>query len=234
MCKYTTFFINCKGFGLTSRPMPGAWKGESPYSPRSQTKILISLMDALGIDKAYLIGNSAGGTVAMNTALEYPERVLGLILVDAAIYSGGGAPPWVLPLLRRPQARHVGPLVARQIAVKGDDFIKTAYHDSSLVTQYVLDGYRIPLQTQNWDRALWEFTIASYPLHLEKRLKELTMPVLVITGDDDRIVPTKDSIRLAQEIPGAKLAIISNAGHLPHEEQPEACMTAILDFIADK
>jgi len=42
-------------------------------------------MDALGIDKAYLIGNSAGGTVAMNTALEYPERVLGLILVDAAI-----------------------------------------------------------------------------------------------------------------------------------------------------
>lgn len=61
MCKYTTLFINCKGFGRTNSPMPGAWKGESPNSPRSQTKILISLMDALGIDKAYLIGNSAGG-----------------------------------------------------------------------------------------------------------------------------------------------------------------------------
>lgn len=218
-------------FGLTSRPMPGEWKGENPYSPQSQTDLVIALMDKLDIKEAYLIGNSAGGTVAMHTALNFPERIRGLVLVDAAIYTGGGPPAWIRPLLGSPQMRHVGPLIARQIAEKGDDFIRSAYHDPSLVSPEVLEGYRKPLQIHNWDRALWELTAASYPLNLQKRLKELTMPVLVITGDDDRIVPTQESLRLAQEIPGATLKIIKNAGHLPHEERPEDFMAALTAFL---
>lgn len=220
-------------FGLTSRPMPGEWRGKNPYSPEAQAAIVIGLMDALGIEQAYLVGNSAGGTVSVYTALTYPQRVSGLILVDAAIYTGGGSPAWARPLLGTPQMRHLGPLLARQIATSGDDFIRTAFHDPSLVTPQVLEGYRKPLRARNWDRALWELTAASRPLGLADRLGELSLPVLVITGDDDRIVPTEESIRLGGDIPGASLVVIPNAGHLPHEEKPEAFMQAVRAFLAE-
>lgn len=219
-------------FGLTSRPMPGEWQGENPYSPESQAAIVIGLMDALGVQKAWLVGNSAGGTVSVYTALTYPERVSGLILVDAAIYTGGGSPAWARPLLSTPQMRHLGPLLARQIATSGDDFIRTAFHDPSLVTPEILAGYRKPLRANHWDRALWELTAASRPLGLADRLDELALPVLVITGDDDRIVPTEESIRLGGDIPGAALVVIQNAGHLPHEEKPAEFMQAVREFLA--
>lgn len=218
-------------FGLTSRPMPGDWTGENPYSPESQAAIVVGLMDALGIEKAWLVGNSAGGTVAVYTALTHPERVAGLILVDAAIYTGGGSPAWARPFLGTPQMRHLGPLLARQIATSGDDFIRTAFHNPSLVTPEILAGYRKPLQAHNWDRALWELTASSRPLGLAERLDELNLPVLVLTGDDDRIVPTEESIRLGGEIPGATLVVIPNAGHVPHEEKPEEFMQAVRDFL---
>ena len=51
-------------FGLTSRPMPGDWQGESPYSTQSQVDLLFGLMDRLGVEKAILVGNSAGGSIA--------------------------------------------------------------------------------------------------------------------------------------------------------------------------
>jgi pimeloyl-ACP methyl ester carboxylesterase len=218
-------------FGLTARPMPGEWTGENPYSPESQAAIAIGLMDALDIQKAYLVGNSAGGTVSVYTALTYPERVAGLILVDAAIYTGGGSPAWARPLLGTPQIRHIGPLLARQIATSGDDFIRTAFHDPSIVSEEILAGYRKPLNAHNWDRALWELTAASRPLGLAERLDELNLPVLVLTGDDDRIVPTEESIRLGGEIPGAMLVVIPNSGHLPHEETPDEFMQAVRDFL---
>ncbi len=218
-------------FGLTSRPMPGDWTGENPYSPEAQAALVIGLMDALGVEQAYLVGNSAGGTVSVYTALTHPERVSGLILVDAAIYTGGGSPAWARPLLGTPQMRHLGPLLARQIATSGDDFIRTAFHDPSLVTPEILAGYRKPLRAHNWDRALWELTAASHPLGLDQRLAELSLPVLVITGDDDRIVPTAESIRLGAEIPGASLVVIENAGHLPHEEKPAEFMQAVRGFL---
>ena len=216
-------------FGLTSRPLE--WEGESPYGSEAQADLVLGLMDALGVEKAYLVGNSAGGTVSIAFALAHPERVSGLILVDAAVYAGGGSPAWARPLLSTPQVNHLGPLLARQISTSGDDFIRSAYHDPALVTADVLEGYRKPLRAHNWDRALWELTKASRPLNLPARLSELRMPVLVITGDDDRIVPTEQSLRLAEEIPGAVLAVIPQAGHLPHEEKPDEFMQAVRQFL---
>ena len=216
-------------FGLTSRPLE--WTGDSPYSPEAQVKLVIGLMDALGVEKAWLVGNSAGGTVSVAVALAHPERVAGLILVDAAIYAGGGSPAWVRPLLNTPQMNHLGPLLARRIATSGDDFIRTAFHDPSLVTPEILAGYRKPLQANHWDVALWNLTAASHPLGLAERLGELALPVLVLTGDDDRIVPTAQSLQLAKDLPGAQLAVIQQAGHLPHEEKPLEFMQAVRAFL---
>lgn len=217
-------------FGLTERPLE--WEGESPYGPLAQVSIVIGLMDALKVEKAILVGNSAGGTVSMQVALQHPERVEALILVDAAVYAGGGAPSWVRPILKTPQMNHVGPLIARQLQAQGVEFIKTAWHDPSKITQDIFDGYQKPLQTANWDKALWQLTVASEESGLVERLAEITMPTLVITGDDDRIVPTEQSLRLADELPNAELQVIAQSGHLPHEEKPVEFMRAVTKFLA--
>ncbi len=217
-------------FGLTERPLE--WEGESPYGPQAQVDIVIGLMDELGVEKAILVGNSAGGTVSMQVALQYPERVEALILVDAAVYAGGGAPSWSRPILKTPQMNHVGPLIARQLQAQGVEFIKTAWHEPSKITQDIFDGYQKPLQAENWDKALWQLTVASKESGLVERLTEITMPTLVITGDDDRIVPTEQSLRLADELPNAELKVIAQSGHLPHEEKPVEFMQAVTEFLS--
>jgi pimeloyl-ACP methyl ester carboxylesterase len=219
-------------FGLTQRPMPPYADNESPYTAEAQVKLTIGLMDALGIEQAVLVGNSAGGTIALLTALEYPERVAALVLVDPAVYAGGGAPSWVQPLLRLPQVRRIGPLFVRNIRSWGLDLLTTAWHDPSKVTPEIIEGYTRPLHVENWDRALWELALAGQETGLAERLGEVKMPVLVITGDDDRIVPTADSIRLAGEIDGAELAVIAACGHVPHEESPEAFLDEVEGFLS--
>jgi pimeloyl-ACP methyl ester carboxylesterase len=218
-------------FGLTERPLH--WEGQNPYSPEAQTDLVIGLMDKLGFQQAILVGNSAGGTVAAYTALRYPGRVQALVLVDAAIYTGGGAPGWVKPLLKTPQMRRLGPLIARNILGRGDNLIQQAWHDPAKVTDEVLKAYRMPTFIENWDKALWELTLASRDLKLEDRLDELNLPVLVITGDDDRIVPTEESIRLADELPSATLVVIPECGHVPQEECPDAFLEAIFGSILE-
>lgn len=216
-------------FGLTERPME--WEGDNPYSQDAQVELVIGLMDAFGIEKAILVGNSAGGTVSMLTYLKYPERVENLILVDPAVYAGGGAPAWIRPLLGTPQFDHIGPLFARQLQVQGTEFLKTAWHDPVKITPEIFEGYQEPLQVENWDKALWYLTVSSSESNLAERVSEFDLPVLVITGDDDRIVPTEQSIRLAGELPNASLVVIPQSGHVPHEEKPAEFMQAVYEFL---
>jgi pimeloyl-ACP methyl ester carboxylesterase len=218
-------------FGLTERPL--TWEGENPYSQEAQVELVVGLMDALGVERAILVGNSAGGTIAMLTALKYPQRVQSLILADPAVYAGGGAPAWIRPLLRTPQMRHLGPLVSRQIQTRGPELIELSWHDPSKVTLEILEGYQKPLRIADWDKALWELTLASRESGLAERLGEFDLPVLVITGDDDRIVPTEQSVRLADELPNAGLVVIPQCGHVPHEERPAEFMQAVINFLSE-
>lgn len=221
-------------FGLTERPMPREWTGTNPYSLQGNVELLDGLMDKLGVEKAILVGNSAGGGIAAAYAIEHPDRVQGLVLVDPAVGNGHGGrfPQWALPLMATPQLRHIGPLLVRSIAGEsGNETIQLAWHDPSRIDPRVYDGYRRPLTVNNWDKALYEFTIASNPVNYAERLKELAMPVLVVTGDDDRIVPTAQSIQLSMEIPGAELVVFKNCGHVPQEECPDQFMVSIQAFL---
>jgi pimeloyl-ACP methyl ester carboxylesterase len=217
-------------FGLTERPV--TWSGQNPYSPAASLDMLLGLMDQFGVRQAILVGNSAGGTIAMQFALAHPDRVRALILVDPAVDYGGFAPAWVSRLGQTPELRHIGPLFVRSFRTRGLAILQDAWHDPSRITPAITDGYTRPLQAENWDRALWDFTMASQPSGLEQRLKNFSLPILVITGDDDRIVPTAQTVRLAGELPNASLAVIPNAGHVPHEEQPAAFLQAVEAFLS--
>ena len=221
-------------FGLTERPL--SWEGENPYSQESNINLLLGLMDAEGIDRAILVGNSAGGTLATAFTLAHPERVQALIQVNAAIYQTRPTSPLLGWLLGTPQVNHIGPLITRRLAgEQGDDFIRSAWFDPSPVDAdpEIIAGYRKPLMADNWDRALWEHTRATQPPGLAVRLVEIQVPTLVISGTQDRIVPVENSLRLAEDIPGAQLVVIENCGHLPQEECPEPFLAAISDFLAN-
>jgi pimeloyl-ACP methyl ester carboxylesterase len=217
-------------FGLTERPLE--WEGTNPYSAESNIALLAELMDAFSVNQAILVGNSAGGTLATRFTLAHPERVLALVEVDAAIYQTIPNSPLLYWLFQTPQMDRIGPLISRRLAgSQGASFLESAWHDPSQITQAIETGYRQPLEAENWDRALWEYTKAARAPELAGRLDQITVPTLVITGDDDQIVPKENSIRLAEAIPGSELVILENCGHLPHEECPQAFMQSMNDFL---
>jgi len=219
-------------FGLTERPIN--WEGTNPYTQEGNIDLLIGLMDAMGIQQAILVGNSAGGTLATAFTLAYPERVQALIQVNAAIYQTRPDSPLLGLLLQTPQMDHIGPLITRRLAgEQGDASIRNAWSDPTPVetNPEIIAGYRKPLMADNWDRALWEHTKAARAPGLAERLNEIQVPTLVIAGVDDQIVPLENSLRLAEDIPGASLVVIENCGHLPQEECPGEFLAAINDFI---
>lgn len=217
--------------GLTERPLAGQWTGPSPYGPQAQVEQLIGLMDRIGADRSILVGHSAGGAVALHAALLHPERVRALILVAPAVYVGGGLPAWSRPLLGTPQMERLGPLLARRLEREGFRLLEMAWHDPSRIGSDVRAGYAKPLRARDWDRGLWELAKAGTPAGLAERAGELRMPVLVIAGDDDRVVPTTDSVRLAEAVPHAELVRLSKCGHLPQEECPAAFLEAVRSFL---
>jgi pimeloyl-ACP methyl ester carboxylesterase len=84
---------------------------------------------------------------------------------------------------------------------------------------------------RNWERALWELSRAEQDTGLAERMDELKMPVMIIAGDDDRVIPTEQSINLAKQIPGAQLAVLPICGHVPQDEYPEAFLSAMQPFL---
>lgn len=221
------------GAGLSAHPIAGDWQGQSPYAPSMQPEFLVAVMNELEVEQAVLVGHSQGGAIALSTTLLYPERVTALVLVDPAIYTSGGPPAELAWLWRTPPMRRIGPWVAQRFLGEAsvERLIALAWHDPSRFTAEERQKTRKYLDVKNRAAALWEYTAASEANNLPERLGEVDLPVLVIAGDNDRIVPTTEHIRLSQEIRSAQLVIIEECGHLPQEEQPEEFLRAVRGFL---
>ena len=218
-------------FGLTDRPLRTDWIDGNPYLLEKQPDYLIAMMDKLGIKQAILAGNSAGGTVALLTAQKYPDRVQALIFIDAAIINTGGTPTLIQWIASFPTFNRIGPLFMRNIESWGTGLLDMAWHDPSKISTERLEWYKKPLQTENWDVALWELTRSTKNQNFRSVLNQIKIPVLVITGDDDQIVPTDQSIALAGMIENSKLVILDDCGHVPQEECPQELLKAMIPFI---
>jgi pimeloyl-ACP methyl ester carboxylesterase len=220
-------------FGLTARPLPGDWpRGANPYTPESQVALTRALMDAYGLERAVLIGHSAGGALAVEFALAHPERVAGLVLVSPAVVSGGGAPAWSRPLLHTPQMARIGPLAMRQLGGQpGENFLAAAYADPTRLDPVDVRAYRLGLQAHDWDRALWELVKASREPRVFDALPRIEVPVLVLSGSEDSIVPVEQSRDVAGRLPRATLALLPACGHVAHEECPDATIAAVREWL---
>lgn len=174
-----------------------------------------------------LVGASMGGAAAIDFALTYPEAVAGLVLIDAAGFAAGPAmgnlmvPPldsWATAFLRSPRVRRS---ISRQ-----------AYFDKAFVTADAELCAALHLQCPGWQKALIAFTKSGGYNFLTTKIPEITSPTLVIWGEQDKILGTKDARRFERAIPDSKLVWIPNCGHVPHLEKPQETAAAIAPFVA--
>lgn len=220
-------------FGLTERINYDRYMEQNPYSFDFQVSMVAKMMDGLNEEKAILIGNSAGGTVAMAAVLKYPDRIKAIILVDSAVKNGSPVPSWIQPLLYTPQLNILGPLFVRSIRERGLEILKLAWYDPTKITEDDLLNYQKPLKIPDWDKALWEFTKANRVNDIENNLSEIKIPALIISGTDDKIIPKEQSIWLANEIENSELVLIPECGHVPQEECPQEFLNAVSTFLTE-
>lgn len=216
------------GFGFTQRPT--SWGDVNPYSTQGQLDMLAGLIEKFGAGRPIvLVGHSAGGQLAAEFALTHPESVNALVLADPAILTSGGVPDAALPVLSLPLITAIAPAFVPMIADAGDALLRQSFVDQSLITPEVYDGYHAAQTVSGWERGFWNFTKASHSASDPQLLAGLPMPVLLITGATDTVVPTADTVALQELIPGSILITIESTGHLPQEERPEDFVRAISD-----
>lgn len=219
-------------FGLTSRPMPGEWRGSSPYGYQMQAVMLIKMMDALEIGRATLIAHGMGCGVAALAARMNADRVERLIMISPESNSGG-RPGWQRLFMATPQMRRIGPVMLRNKVVgQMEEMLRKAWHNPSLISTEKREAYYKLLRVNDWDRALWELARAARPLAEICPLEKLELPALIVAGEEDRMEGTGAIIRLAAQMPRAQLAVLPGAGNCPHEESPAPFLQALSEYIA--
>lgn len=242
-------------FGFTERPGSGAGEGGGadgdgegggaggddvdaavavdPYGTDAQVALLSAVIDhVVGAEVArpvVLVGHSAGGALAAEHAVRRPGEVDALVLVAPAVLTSGGAPGWVQPVLGSWLVDRWGPRLAGLAARGADRLLEVSWHDPSLLTDELRERYDEPRQVIGWEEGLWRLVLAPSELEVSEDPGALDLPVLLITGDDDRVVPTDDTRELATLIDRAELVVLPATGHIPHEESTEAFLDAIVD-----
>lgn len=213
-------------FGFTERPT--SWSGVNPYGFEGNFELLDGLIAKHAAKRqVVLIGHSAGGQLAAEYSRLNPTKVSALILVDPAILTTGGGPEGIEWIYQIPQIAKLGPILVSSIASSGDNLLRESFYDKSVLSQAVYDGYHQPLKVKGWEKAFWNFATAPRKNKLVENLANLKTPTLLITGDRDTVVPTKDTVRLDSLLPNSELEVIRQAGHLPHEEQPAEFLASV-------
>ena len=217
------------GFGFTplvERTDP------DPYSLSGQVELLKAIVEqnAKG-RKVAVIGHSAGALVATEFALLYPESVNALVLESPAIWSKPPVPRLLGRLLRGRTFESLGDSLLKSFAKAGMKILSDSFFDPEKLTDEVIAGYTAPMSQDHWRVALWRFMTADQSNGVRTNLWRLELPVLVISGDHDRIVKVEDTFKVAERITGHSIYLVPNTGHLAHEEDPADFLRVTTRFI---
>lgn len=219
-------------YGLSAKPIAADWDGPNPYAREAAVEQLLAVMDAFGMDQAVLVGNSAGGALALETALAAPRRVAGLILIDPWVYIRRPTLPPVIAGL--PQTERLSLFLARYLGER-QPLLERSYADPGRITaeRRVLTGLHAGVA--HWDLAWGELLHRSLTsvVAVSERLDEIEQPALVISGREDALVPVADAERLAAALPGAgPPVVLPDCGHVPQEECPAQVADAIAGWLS--
>lgn len=219
--------LDLPGFGDSHKPLDGAY--DAPYFARG----LFELLDALGIERAHLVGNSMGGRIAIEAALQQPERVDKLVLLSPAL-------AWLKPrqwkwLLRLPLPRlaaiqpaprfAIEPIVRAVVpdaddgwtAVGVDEFLRSYLTAGGRVAFYEA-ARNIYMDEPHGERGFWN------------RLREMSCDSLFIWGREDQLVPISFMRHVERALPDATHLEL-DCGHVPQLERPGRTNRGIVSFL---
>uniref|UniRef100_A0A1J3DYZ7 Putative hydrolase YugF n=1 Tax=Noccaea caerulescens TaxID=107243 RepID=A0A1J3DYZ7_NOCCA len=175
-----------------------------------------------------LVGPSLGAAVAIDIAVNHPEAVESLVLMDASVYSEGTGNLATLPKA----AAYAGVYLLKSVPLRlYANFL--SFNGISLETSWDWTKIgRLHCLYPWWEDAAVSF-MTSGGYNVTSLIKKVSQKTLIIWGEDDQIISNKFAWRLHGELPNARIEQISNCGHLPHVEKPAAAAKRIIEFVKE-
>jgi pimeloyl-ACP methyl ester carboxylesterase len=195
---------------------------------------VLAFADKLGLKIFALAGNSMGGGVAARFAEEHPDRVTALILVDA-----GGMPthqgdrtPLAFSLLRqawlRPILGHLDPTPLVKEGL-GDAIVRKDILTPQMITLYA-DMARMEGSRAATAERFGQYSAAD-STYVKDHVSALTMPVLILWGEQDHLIPVATAATWHDAIPGSKVIVYAETGHIPMEELADQTALDVRKFL---
>ena len=210
------FAFDQRGHGDAAKPAAG-------YGLRDFADDAGAFMDAVGLDGAVLVGASSGGYVAQRFAVDHPGRTVGLALLGSPRSLRGPRPRFADVL-----ATLEDPIDAAFVRELNEGMVGRAVPEAVMAT-LCEENLKVPARV--WRDAFEGLLAAQPPLDTGR----ISAPTLIVCGARDALLPRADQEAMAREIPGARLVIYSDVGHLPAVEAPEriaADLTALCEAIS--
>jgi 2-hydroxy-6-oxonona-2,4-dienedioate hydrolase len=210
--KYHVYAIDQIGFGKSDKPL-------FDYRIATFSDFLYGFMKTQNFSKATLVGNSLGGWIALEFATAHPDMVDKLVLVDSA----------GLPWQTSGPAINLNP--ASLAATR--TMLESLFYNKKIVTDDFVQQVFIARAVNN-DGYTIQSTVAGFSAENQfedKKLGSLHVPTLVVWGHDDQLIPLSSGQKLRDSIPGAKLVVFDQCGHVPQIEKPADFNKAVLDFL---
>ena len=236
---YRVITLDLPGHGLTGQ-VP-----EDAYGADPLTETIDAVVNALGVERFVLGGNSMGGGATWRYALTYPQRVRAMILVDSVPpgdwreSTAAAAPaddaesersaPIGFALLRqswfRAIARYLDP------APLVEQGLLSAYNNSPVVNQALIDRYYELILREGTRAAILNRSNSYSRNGANTDVSALTQPTLVMWGAQDSLIPVRLADQFAQRLPNAQVVIYDDLGHIPMEEDPQRSAADVLNFL---
>lgn len=222
------------GFGMST-------KGLAEYSPEFFASFITAFLDTLGLEKVSIVGNSLGGLVALRFALAAPKRVAALTLIDSA--GLGREISLAMRLLTLPgMGKITATLYRTSIGARlwSLAMAMLLFANPTKVPRVWLERLNQMARDPNYLEATVATvksgnTLAGQKEHeiLLDQLSRLTMPTLVIWGESDRLVPSRQAQAASTRLAQGKVVVLPNCGHVPQLEQPERVGEILSEFLRD-
>ncbi len=223
--KYKVFAIDLKGFGDSPKPKDGA------YSVYDQAMLVSKFIKDHNLKDIILVGHSFGGGVALSLALLEPNNIKAMILLDSAAYRQ--KLPSMIRWLNIPILGKTGfYLLPAELETK--EAYNYAFFDDKKIPEDSVKELAKKLKLENARYAFCQTAKSMIPDDIDdisKLYNTITIPTLLLWGNDDIVVKKSIGKRLHKNLSNSVLKIIPNCGHMPHEERPEETLNLIFSFL---
>ncbi len=222
--KYRIITLDFPGHGLTGTDI------KEDYSLPSYVRFVDEVVNHIGLDQFVLGGNSMGGNVSWRYTLNFPQKVLGLILVDSSGYpNNASSGPVIFRLLRFAPFRWLFQKIhSRSMAEEG---VRVAYNNAPVVTGKLIQRY-VELNLRQGQRraSALRFALDRRTLSPPPR-GAINTPTLILWGREDKLTPVSMASKFNRDLPNSTLVIYDNVGHIPNEEIPGRSARDVLAFL---